>query len=542
LHFRCCGMGPAAKSAMGDVVAFEDASLKHMDTRSGAGRATTPCGTYRSSVVTLCALAMGCGVLALPRVMALCGPIRGLMLLVLFAVWVDATLRWTVACGRFSGRSTFAGNARYYIGPNAALVVHSAQMALLFGGIVSLFVVVASLLPCIARDLLAHVCSPTPASCDDGPGVPALGSVNGDQHDGVRLGLLQAVAATGVCRAHPMPCLPRDRLLVAVTALVLPLASQGSLTALRRFSSFGLGCLMYFFVAVLARTIGALGDMFSAWPMSSRFPPGFDLGPGGMEGTFWAGPPILLMSLLCHTSILRLDEELRPESKQQVSGVIHTVVLRVALPIYALVALGGYLLCGPGVSPNILEDFRGDVLMAAARLTLGVMNIVKIPLGVVALREDLIETLPWPKLRRQLATGPWQMAITAVLVGLAALAASSLGSLSRVLALMGCTVGVLFGLCVPAALYWCLLRRLERAQRAASGDDTMTDLRRSLLRGGLGGTAASVQIATARVAGAIQLPTTAIGRLRQRFECGVVFVGGVALGVLGLGNWLAEGA
>merc|ERR1719293_69295 len=109
---------------------------------------------------------------------------------------------------------------------------------------------------------------------------------------------------------------------------------------------------------------------------------------------FWKGPPILLMSFMCHTSILQLDAELRPESKRQVGAVIRTVIQGGALPLYAFVGLGGYAIFGNGVSSNILQDFEGDLFMAVARLALGLLNMSKIPLGVVTLREDLFRSMP----------------------------------------------------------------------------------------------------------------------------------------------------
>lgn len=509
--------------------------------RAGAGNDSCEGGaagvgaTFGSSVVTLTTWIMGCGVLALPRVFALCGVVPGLLLLALFASWVETSLRWTVACGRFSGSCSFEGNARYFLGPVGARVVRGSQLALLFGGIVSCFVVVASLLPCIARDFLAHVCDASGSGpfVASPPGVEDLAAPGtGEQ--------LRALAASGVCWAHPMPCLPRGRLIATVTAILFPLSSQGSLHALRRLSSLGLGCFVYFFAMMLVRVLAAT---WRGIPMAS--------GKAG-DGTFWQGPPILLMSLLCHTSILCLDKELGTETRPLVGSVISTVVLRIALPVYALVGVGGYLLCGPGVASNVLEAFESDAWMVVARLTLGFMNMVKIPLGIVALREVLVSLLPCSWARRQFEeTGLGRAAATAVLLVAASLAASTLGSLSRVLSLTGCTVGVLFSLCLPAALYWRLLGCLELCEGTSS--DRLRAMRRPLLPSGRGaggggvapiehGGVASAAAAAARVGGIVELPRGRAAWLRHRLACATVFSGGVAIGLLGLCAWLAEGA
>jgi len=506
-------------------------------------------GTYRSSVVTLSTWAMGCGVLALPRVMAACGVIRGLALLTLFAYWVDLSLRWVVACGRYSGKRSFAGNAEYYLGVGGSWIVHVAQTALLFGGIVSLFVVVASLLPCIARDLLEIVCggdvdSVEPHALLNSEDVTVsqefLAAV-ANAEPGIGKGGIRnaiALAAAGVCWAHPMPCMDRGSLLLWVALIVLPLASQGSLHALRRFSSLGFACLIYFFLALMLRLVlvimGLSSDPAADDAHRAHTIPLWEA--GNPDAGFWQGPPILLMSFLCHTSILRLDEELRPSSKPQVGEVIDTVVLRIALPMYAIVAVGGYFLSGPMVSSNILEDFQGDALMAAARLTLGLLNVIKIPLGLVSLRADLVDAIPWTDVRQRFSTPFGRFAATVLLLGTTLLAASVAGSLSRVLSLMGCTVGVLFSLCLPAALYWRLMDRLAQEELGAS---TSSGLPKSLRRPLLGTSGSPRQAAAcARVAGAVDLPRDAAARLRHRAACLAVFSGGVLVGWLGLLAWL----
>jgi len=295
-----------------------------------------------------------------------------------------------------------------------------------------------------------------------------------------------------------------------------------------------LGCFVYFFVAFLVRLsfVAFLAEREAsgnAWPWFFRVD---EESAADVDFiAFWQGPPIVLMSFLCHTSILRLDEELRPEAKPFVGNVIRTVVFRIALPVYALVGLGGYALVGPGVSANILEDFSGDVCMAPARLMLGFMNMVKIPLGVVTLREEVLRTMPSSKTKEWLSCGSGRLVITGTLLASTSLIAYWSGSLTRILSFMGCTVGVLFSLCLPAALYW----RLLRGQEPKHGADGLGNLRRPLLRGGR---ATGDDKFEAGITGAVDFPTDAAARLRHKLLCATVFCGGAIVGGLGLFAWL----
>eukprot|EP00913_Durusdinium_trenchii_P032543 g30465.t1 len=100
-------------------------------------------GTFLSSVINLSAATMGCSILALPQVFAHCGMTRAghtagplclllgfrlftfpasfepffplfrfsrswsMAFLLIFSLWVELSLRWLVACGRYSGYRGF---------------------------------------------------------------------------------------------------------------------------------------------------------------------------------------------------------------------------------------------------------------------------------------------------------------------------------------------------------------------------------------------------------------------------------------------------
>lgn len=464
-------------------------------------------GTERSSVVTLSCCAMGCGILSLPRVFAMCGPLSSLAFLGLFATWVDASLRWMVVCGRYSGFDSFEGNVRFFVGRVSAKVVRLGQVMLTFGGIVAVLMTVASLMRCVVTDLLAAACEENPISLD----APAPGT-----------GVAPSVQAfmDEVCLIHPLPCLPKGKVTVFVTVAVFPLACLKSLHSLRCFSVLSLACFAHFFLALLWHTARALvqGIMLEGSDFL-RLRHGGHAGSSDV-GDFWQGPPILLMSLLCHGSILRLDRELRPDARSQVARIIHRVILGIALPVYALVGISGYWLYGTAVSANILEDFAGYPSMSMARVALSLTNLIKIPLAVVTLREDIASSAPQPWLRDALSNRTGRIASSAFVLGAAAIAASRAGSLARLLSLLGCLVGVPFSLCVPALLYWRLLLRLE-------GRKPVNGLAEPLLkrkpRGECDG-----------------LPVDSDSRRRHQAHTILVLFGGALVGALGLVSWFAE--
>lgn len=449
-------------------------------------------GTFLSSVINLSAATMGCSILALPQVFAHCGMSWSMAFLLIFSLWVELSLRWLVACGRYSGYRGFKENAQYFLGASSAKLVHLCQVLLLCGGIVMIFVTACSLLGCSARELLASLCTEE--------GQPQ-----------------KTRTLARLCQAHPAPCMPPERALSLIVLVVFPLACQKSLHSLTSISMISFVCLAYFFGVLLVR----LAHRAMSAPLEF-----IDMGQEDMP-LFWQGPPVLLMSFLCHTTMLQLDAELCTEAKAKVSSVIRLVVLGLALPVYATVGAGGFWLKGPKVSANVLQDFTQDPWMAAARLTLGVMNVAKLATAVITLRESLVSLAPSRLWRKRLRSWHGRAALSLATLVLGAVAAFAIPSLTTVLSLLGSTVGVLFSLCLPAALYAMLLRRVS------SFKCKRDDLEEPLLPSTPGR-------AESWAEGSIQVPRSDMEWLRQWLLCGVVFTGGLFVGGLGLLSWARD--
>lgn len=95
--------------------------------------------------------------------------------------------------------------------------------------------------------------------------------------------------------------------------------------------------------------------------------------------------------------------------------------------------------------------------------------MAKLGSAVIFLREALTSLAPSPGSRRRLRRREGRAAFAAAALGSGAVAAYAVPSLTTVLSLLGCTVGVLFSLCLPAALYAMLFlgwnRRISSASR-----------------------------------------------------------------------------
>ena len=57
-------------------------------------------GTVASSVINICATAMGAGILSLPQAISRCGWVLGMVLIMIFAVLADVSLIFLVECGQ----------------------------------------------------------------------------------------------------------------------------------------------------------------------------------------------------------------------------------------------------------------------------------------------------------------------------------------------------------------------------------------------------------------------------------------------------------
>ena len=112
-------------------------------------------GTIVSSVVNLCATAMGAGVLSLPHALANTGGVLGVCLIYGFAIAADMSCVMLVACSRACHHYSLEGVARHYLGEKGYWTVNIALLLLLYGALVLMEIVVMDLLPPVVQVMLS---------------------------------------------------------------------------------------------------------------------------------------------------------------------------------------------------------------------------------------------------------------------------------------------------------------------------------------------------------------------------------------------------
>lgn len=295
-----------------------------------------------SSIINLCATAMGAGILSLPQAVSHCGWTVGIGLLLLFAVFADFSLRFLVHCSRLSGRGSFIGLAEHYLGDWGARSAKLALLLLLFGAVVLGMIVVGDLIPTALQDL-SHSSNSTEIFI----GRPFV---------------------TG-----------------AAVVAVFPLTLCKDISALKYTSAVALLFIFYVIAVLIARAAQhhALTDHPKIVAVDSeRW--------GNLQAVL--SLPLFVTAYACQFNIFKVDFELPPESKHHIDAIIH-VSMGLVSCIYLLAAMLGLFLFGSDVKGDLLLEFHDDHLITAGQLLLGLTNMLKIPLVVMPLRLTAWEML-----------------------------------------------------------------------------------------------------------------------------------------------------
>lgn len=357
-------------------------------------------GTVASSIINLLATAMGGGLLSLPRALAECGVVLGGFFLLGAGVSCAYTLVILVMCARDSKRNSFESNAEFFIGPIGARLTNVCLILVLVLASAAMSVIMKDLAPLVLRSF--------------------LGSSK----------------------------LLEDHLVALyMNVLMFPLAAQKEINVLRYTSFCALFCLGYFFACLIVKFF----QDPHVEPTVVAINPNVEM----LEGL-----PIMFSAFLCQFNIFKIDYELKPECKKKITQVILISIPLMACMVYVIGGLIGYLLLGTTVQNDLLKNWANDEKFTIARLMLSLTNMFKLPLLMIPLRESIIdmfkldkETWDRPALRYPLC-----FALMSLQFGIAC----SLSSLSKVLALIGCTAGILISFVLPSMMFLEHLRRVER--------------------------------------------------------------------------------
>ena len=275
--------------------------------------------TLRSTTFNLVNTCLGSGMLSLPWVLARCGVVGGLLLMLLVPLLADITIDFLVAAASYTGAHTLTTIAELTIGRSGGLLSAMTLLFLSFGVLVSYCVVIKQLAPRLARYGLALDETPSEASC---------------------------------------------LLLVCATCLV-PLSSMPTMAKLGCASAASIVLIAGFVLAVVVAALRVeLGD--SPIAAAARTTDGavwwvyFD----GSVNDWLSALPIVAFSYLCHQNIPFMYMELgetQPEpspSKRNRFRAAARLSLVAATVIYVATAAGGFVAFGSHTYPNLLVNLQ----------------------------------------------------------------------------------------------------------------------------------------------------------------------------------------
>jgi len=382
--------------------------------------------TVFASIVSLCASAMGSGVISLGHGFANTGVVVGVLLIVFCTVATDTSLRYIVELSRCSRENSYEGVAKYYLGGGGKTFLIAMMVLLLFGMSVLAQIIVMDLLPPVFHDF-------------------------GFQWDRWIIGLL-------------------------CVSLVFPLTQAQTLNALRFTSALAL-CGVFYLVTVLAiRVIGKghlgchgqyaegscfalCGDTYETAMGSSCY---FAITGNITETCIVISPvqmfegeafraflsmPLIISSFTCQFNIVQIDQELRDDLKPKIGFIIRFSMYGIVMLVYIIGGLLGYGLNGRCVSNDLLKDMKSDILFRIGRVWISCTNLFKIPLYFIPMRNSLNEMINW---------NPSKLPVfieSLIIYAIVYMCAVALGSVSKDLGLVGCTAATCVIFIVPALCY-----------------------------------------------------------------------------------------
>ena len=320
-----------------------------------ATRPGAPWTAAATATISLTMTAVGSVVLSLPATFAECGWLAGTCVLALVALLVDASLLFVVYAARSARARSYEEAARALLGPTGGACVEVALIALVYGSLVSLQIIVADQVQPVVLGVLDNYSSHT--------------------HDEV-----SGFAFVG----------ERWFITCVSLAFVYPMTLARSLTALASATTAAFFVLL--FVA------GALASEFA----KKGWIPAPDVvaveTSRGATGRCALALPVVAMAYACHFNVVAVDRELPPtrRGKACAANVIHASVLLGAFPFYVLFAMVGYIQFGADVSGDVLTEWRGgneNGVMTAAQLAVAGVNALKYPLMGFSLKRAVNERL-----------------------------------------------------------------------------------------------------------------------------------------------------
>lgn len=316
----------------------------------------TPWTAAATATISLTMTAVGSVVLSLPATFAECGWLAGTCVLALVALLVDASLLFVVYAARSARARSYEEAARALLGPTGGACVEVALIALVYGSLVSLQIIVADQVQPVVREVLA-----SHGSRDGSHEVSGWYAVVGE----------------------------RWFITCVSLAFVYPMTLARSLTALASATTAAFFVLLFVAGALVSEL--AKKDWIPAPDVVA-----FETSRGATPCAL--ALPVVAMAYACHFNVVAVDRELPAtrRGKACAANVIHASVLSGAFPFYVLFAVVGYLQFGRDVSGDVLTEWSGgneNEVMTAAQLAVAGVNALKYPLMGFSLKRAVNEKL-----------------------------------------------------------------------------------------------------------------------------------------------------
>ena len=347
----------------------------------GQERRETP--SRSSCIVQLGAVAVGSGIVALPYAVSLVGYWRAVLALILIAGLTQISTQWLATCALLSNKTTYEGNAKYFLGyPGHWLLIVNLILLLIGGSAAMVMVSVESIMAC-----------------------PLV--VGSDAPD-------------------PWVVM----LVVFLVVSVLTVLTGDKTERLNFVSVISLACSAYFVVILCIQA-----------SVRSPKPVIFDQVSDSIESV-----SIMINSFIMSFYVFTLIGRLGREGIPAIGQISFISIFFIITPIYFVVGLVGFY-AFDAVPANILTAnwTINASLVETGRLAIALVNIVKLPLLVIPLRETVTKLFPltFPSIDQSVFL---EIIIFCV--------ASVFDSVATLLALVGTTCGVCISFTVPALMFF----------------------------------------------------------------------------------------
>jgi amino acid permease len=233
---------------------------------------------------------------------------------------------------------------------------------------------------------------------------------------------------------------------VVCTALVLPLALKRQLNELRWCSVGLVVCVLFYVCSVIYKTLDAL----------SRDGVAPDVAAAHFDNNIFRALPVIAFAAYHHVYALPIFREMKDPTPERFARV-ERVTFFIIEVWYLVPALLSYLVFGPEVAGNNLDNFRGDLLMSVVTGGYLLIIVFVFPLALFAVRLNL-HFLVFGETETITRMQHWSE--TLLLFGGAMAIGLSVSDVSLVFSLIGAVSTSLLAFILPAVL---LLRSAKTA-------------------------------------------------------------------------------